>query len=130
MTTTKLRYLDIWNARRQKLASLYDELLAGTDLTLPTRPADATHVFHQYVIRHPQRERLRTYLKKHGIHTLIHYPIPIHLQPAYADLGYSPGSLPFSELAARQVLSLPLYPEMDENAVRLVSRMIHAYIAE
>lgn len=125
----KLRHLDKWNARRRELARLYDELLADTGLTLPTQPRDAVHVYHQYVIRHPQRERLKAYLKENGVQTIVHYPVPVHLQPAYHDLGHSPGSLPFSELAAGQVLSLPVYAEMDEEAISCVSRLIHAHLA-
>jgi dTDP-4-amino-4,6-dideoxygalactose transaminase len=125
----KLRHLDRWNARRRELARLYDELLADTGLTLPAQPRDAVHVYHQYVVRHPQRERLKAFLKENGVQTIVHYPVPVHLQPAYHDLGLSPGSLPFSELAAEQVLSLPVYPEMDEEAIGQVSRLIHAHLA-
>ncbi|MCC7116968.1 MAG: DegT/DnrJ/EryC1/StrS family aminotransferase [Anaerolineales bacterium] len=123
----KLRYLDAWNQRRRELANLYLELLAGTELTLPIQPADATHVFHQFVIRHPQRDALRAFLKAWGIHTLIHYPVPIHLQPAYADLGYARGSLPNAERAANEVLSLPLYPELTEEQVRFVCAGIREF---
>lgn len=123
----KLRRLDQWNARRRELAGLYNQLLSDTGLVLPLQPKDAAHVFHQYVIRHPQRERLRAFLKENGIQTLVHYPVPVHLQPAYHDLGYSPGSLPSSELAAAQVLSLPVHPELDDEAVKRVSRVIHAF---
>ncbi|MEW6240213.1 MAG: DegT/DnrJ/EryC1/StrS family aminotransferase [Chloroflexota bacterium] len=126
----KLRHLDRWNARRRELARLYDELLADTGLTLPAQPKDAVHVYHQYVIRHPQRERLKAFLKENGVQTIVHYPVPVHLQPAYHDLGYSLGSLPSSELAAAQVLSLPVYPEMDEEAISRVSRLIHAHLAD
>ncbi|MEW6030751.1 MAG: DegT/DnrJ/EryC1/StrS family aminotransferase [Chloroflexota bacterium] len=126
----KLRHLDRWNARRRELARLYDELLADTGLTLPAQPKDAVHVYHQYVIRHPQRERLKAFLKENGVQTIVHYPVPVHLQPAYHDLGYSLGSLPSSELAAAQVLSLPVYPEMDEDAISQVSRLIHAHLAD
>jgi dTDP-4-amino-4,6-dideoxygalactose transaminase len=126
----KLRHLDEWNARRRELAHLYIELLSGTDLILPTVPEGSEHVFHQFVIRHPRRDDLREYLKEAGIHTLVHYPVPIHLQPAYADLGYSEGSLPNTELAAREVLSLPLYPEMTEDSVRRVSRRILEFLSQ
>ncbi len=126
----KLRHLDRWNARRRELARLYGELLADTGLTLPAQPRDAVHVYHQYVIRHPQRDRLRDFLKENGVQTIVHYPVPVHLQPAYQDLGHSPGSLPSSELAAEQVLSLPVYPEMDEEAVRRVSHLIHTCLTD
>ena len=120
----KLRHLDEWNARRRLLANLYFELLSGAGLVLPFPPEDAVHVFHQFVIRHPRRDELRKHLKERGIYTLVHYPIPIHLQPAYADLALSPGSLPNTEQAAREVLSLPLYPELREDQVERVCRAI------
>lgn len=120
----KLGSLDTWNTQRQKLASLYSELLQSCDLVLPCQPAETEHVYHQYVIRLAQRDRLKAFLFERGIHTYIHYPVPIHLQPAYKDLGYAPGDLPFTEAAAGQILSLPLYPEMSEDAVHEVSQAI------
>lgn len=124
----KLPYLDAWNAQRQKLARLYSELLQGTDLILPTEPDDVEHVYHQYVICHPKRDDLKVFLFDHGISSYIHYPVPIHLQPAYLDLGYAQGSLPVTEQVAAQVLSLPLYPEMDEDVVRQVSKVVMEFI--
>ncbi|MCE9645952.1 MAG: DegT/DnrJ/EryC1/StrS family aminotransferase [Chloroflexi bacterium] len=120
----KLKYLDEWNASRRKLAGLYYELLSGTELTLPAQPADASHVFHQFVVRHSRRDQLRGYLKDLGIQTLVHYPVPIHLQPAYADLGCPKGSLPVAERASQEVLSLPLYPELTEGNVARICRVI------
>lgn len=120
----KLAHLDNWNAQRQKLAGLYNTLLKDCDLTLPFVPADVEHVYHQYVVRHTQRDALKVFLFEQGIHSYIHYPVPVHLQPAYLDLGYAKGSLPFTEAAAAQVLSLPLYPEMSEEAVHQVSAVI------
>jgi dTDP-4-amino-4,6-dideoxygalactose transaminase len=126
----KLSHLDAWNAQRQKLAGLYTELLRETDLILPTHPADVTHVYHQYVVRHPKRDALKSFLFEQGIHTYIHYPVPVHLQPAYIELGYAPGSLPCTEAAAAQVLSLPLYPEMSEDAVYQVSQTIAKFFEQ
>jgi dTDP-4-amino-4,6-dideoxygalactose transaminase len=120
----KLRHLDGWNDHRRALANLYRELLAETELGLPSHVSDSLHVFHQFVVRHPRRDELQAYLKKQGIHTVIHYPVPVHLQPAYADLGYSLESLPYAELAAREVLSLPMCPELSEKDVERVSRSI------
>ena len=125
----KLGYLDAWNARRQKLANLYGELLQGYDLTLPSQPADAGHVYHQYVICHAQRDRLKAFLFEHGVYTYIHYPVPVHLQPGYKDLGYVRGDLPVTEMAAEQVLSLPMYPEMSEDSVREVSQVVGEFVA-
>ena len=124
----KLRHLKDWNTRRRTLADLYSDYLTELDLTLPMQPVDCVHVFHQYVIRHKSREDLKVYLKEQGIQTLIHYPLPIHLQPAYRDLGMHSDSLPFCELASRQVLSLPLYPEMDEESVRRICKEIKNYL--
>ena len=123
----KLGYLDEWNAQRQKLAGRYNALLQGCDLVLPTQPADAEHVYHQYVIRSEERDALKTFLFEQGIQSYIHYPVPVHLQAAYLDLGYAKGSLPFTEAAAAQVLSLPLYPEMTEDAVEQVSEVIRQF---
>ena len=120
----KLRHLDAWNLRRRQLADLYRELLADTELTLPVQPENSTHVFHQFVVRHPRRDALRQYLKEQGVHTLVHYPVPVHLQPAYENLGYSQGSFPNTELISREVLSLPLYPELSEEDVHRVCRVI------
>lgn len=117
----KLRRLEEWNQRRRHLASLYVDLLSDSDLTLPPQPPDLEPVFHQFVVRHPRRDALREHLKSQGIHTLVHYPVPVHLQPAYADLGLGRGSLPNSEQAADEVLSLPLYPELTEDQVGRVA---------
>jgi dTDP-4-amino-4,6-dideoxygalactose transaminase len=126
----KLRHLNRWNARRIQLAGLYHALLSGTELILPVQPKDSSHVFHQYVIRHSRRDELREYLRGRGIHTLVHYPVPIHFQPAYANLGWAVGSLPNSEQAAREVLSLPIYPELTEEKISLVCRAIMDFIVE
>lgn len=126
----KLGALDGWNAQRQKLAKLYNELLQGCDLVLPFVPAQVEHVYHQYVVVCPQRDALKTFLFEQGIHSYIHYPVPVHLQPAYLDLGYAKDSLPFTEAAAAQVLSLPLYPEMSEDAVHQVSQAIGKFFGK
>lgn len=124
----KLRHLDAWNSRRRELASLYCKLLTHADVTLPPQPADVEQVFHQFVIRHPKRDQLKDRLKRSGIGTLIHYPVPVHLQPAYVNLGYEAGSLPNSEKAASEVLSLPLYPELMEKDVRRVAEVILEFL--
>jgi dTDP-4-amino-4,6-dideoxygalactose transaminase len=116
----KLKYLDQWNERRRVLTDLYDHSLASAGLVLPLWPADCTPVFHQYVIRHPHRDDLKAFLAQRDIQTQVHYPTPVHLQPAYAGLGYQAGDLPNCEIAARQVLSLPLYPELSDEAVKEV----------
>jgi dTDP-4-amino-4,6-dideoxygalactose transaminase len=108
----KLPHLDRTNEARRNIARIYDSRLDETDLILPTRPADAGHVFHQYVIRTAKRDSLRRYLGERGIGTQIHYPVPVHLQPAYAERFPAEYLLPRTEDAAKQIVSLPIYPEL------------------
>jgi len=109
----KLKGLDRANARRAAIAARYDRGLARTRLILPQRRPDAMHVFHQYVVRTSERERLRAALAQAGIVTAVHYPVPVHLQPAYRGrVELDPGGLAESERAAREVLSLPIFPEL------------------
>jgi dTDP-4-amino-4,6-dideoxygalactose transaminase len=119
----KLRHLDHWSERRRALAKVYRDLLAGIpELELPHEPAGTRHVYHLFVIRHPRRDALKSHLEKNEIGTLIHYPVPLYLQKAYADLKIPSGSFPVTERLAREVLSLPLYPEMsDEMVMRVAS---------
>lgn len=109
----KLAHLEADNASRQRLAAAYDAALRGTALTLPVRRTGCAHVFHLYVVRSPQRDALQAHLKQHGVGALIHYPVPVHLQPAYRD-RLAAGALSETERAAREILSLPLYPELTE----------------
>jgi dTDP-4-amino-4,6-dideoxygalactose transaminase len=120
----KLRHLDEWNLRRQSLSRLYDELLEGCDLELPVVPECAVHVFHQYVIRSKRRDQLRAFLAERSIRTAIHYPVPVHLQPAFKDLGYGKGDFPNTEQLSEGILSLPLYPELTEDSVEMVCEVI------
>ena len=109
--SVKLRHLDQWTAERKRLALAYDESLAGVgDLQLPVVARGAEHVYHLYVVRTEHRDALADHLKEKGIGTLIHYPIPPHLQQCYAHLGYRAGDFPVAEELAETVLSLPLYP--------------------
>jgi dTDP-4-amino-4,6-dideoxygalactose transaminase len=124
----KLRHLDEDNTKRRALAAIYDEQLAGV-VTLPIEPANTRHVYHLYVIRHPQRNALMQYLHERGIGTAIHYPAPIHLQPAYRGRLGEVGSLPETERAAREIVSLPMYPELSEDDVRTVARSIREFAA-
>lgn len=123
----KLRYLDRENARRRKIAGTYTHLLADTSLRLPASHAGAEHVYHQYAVRTPQRDTLQAYMQEQGIGTLIHYPQPVHLQPAYADRLAAKGALPHSERAAAEVLSLPMYPELSDEQIELVADAIHRW---
>lgn len=125
-----LRHLEVWNGRRRMLAARYSSLLAGGKLGLPVEPEGAHHVYHQYVIRHPRRDELRAFLDGQGIQALVHYPLPVHLQPAYRDLRLPPDGLPASEAAAREVLSLPIRPEMAEADVDRVCAAVRAFCPE
>ena len=120
----KLRHLEGWTESRRAIVKKYNEFLAKTDLVLPTEMPWARHVYHLYTIRVKNRDALQTTLLKNGIQTGIHYAAPSHLQPAYRGLGYGPGSLPESERAANEVLSLPLYPELTEFQVQTVGEAL------
>ncbi|MDP2727907.1 MAG: DegT/DnrJ/EryC1/StrS family aminotransferase, partial [Dehalococcoidia bacterium] len=120
----KLKHLDEWNARRRKRASSYGRLLDGLGLGLPKVDGEVEHVFHLYVVRVRHRQELQDYLAKADIETGIHYPIPLHLQPVYQDLGYQEGQFPETEAAAQEVLSLPMCPELtDEDLQRVAEAM-------
>jgi dTDP-4-amino-4,6-dideoxygalactose transaminase len=120
----KLPHLDAANATRRRLAARYDELLADSDLVLPFVPEGVAPVWHLYVVRTPRRDDVLASLKAQGIEAGIHYPLPLHLQPAYRSLGQGPGSFPVAEAAAQQVLSLPLFPEMtDEQQERVAAAL-------
>lgn len=120
----KLRYLNEENMRRQSLAQTYKAILADAGLTLPEVRTGATHIYHQYVVRLPQRDALRTYLRQAGIGTLIHYPVPVHLQPAYRDRLPRVAPLPWTEQVAQQVISLPMYPQLSDDQARRVGECI------
>jgi dTDP-4-amino-4,6-dideoxygalactose transaminase len=125
----KLRHLDEDNDKRRQLAASYDEQLAGV-VTLPAEPVNTRHVYHLYVIRHPQRDALMQFLRERGIGTAIHYPVPIHLQPAYRGRLGDASSLPETERAAREIVSLPMYPELSEKDVGTVAQAIREFAAQ
>ena len=114
----KLKHINEWNDCRRKCAEIYDQLLGDAGLvsqkvvTLPHRSASAFHIFHQYVIRAKRRDELRKFLTERGIGSEVYYPIPLHLQPVFSYLGYKKGDLPESERAAKEVLALPMFPEL------------------
>jgi dTDP-4-amino-4,6-dideoxygalactose transaminase len=120
----KLRHLDGWTARRQELAGLYRELLADTNVEIPVDSADAESVYHLFVVWVDDRDAVRAALEERGVETAIHYPIPVHLQPAYASLGHAPGSFPHTERGFDRVLSLPLYPEMPDEHVEYAAKIL------
>jgi dTDP-4-amino-4,6-dideoxygalactose transaminase len=131
----KMQYLPGWNDARRERAATYDQLLIGAGLTrtgaqspspvtlLKTR-AQARHIFHQYVIRVQQRDKLRDFLKDRGVGTEIYYPVPLHLQKCLAYLGYASGELPEAERAASDVLALPMFPELEQEEQRYVVETI------
>jgi dTDP-4-amino-4,6-dideoxygalactose transaminase len=124
----KLRYLDDWNAARRRHAALYHQLLESAPVVLPEVADGAEPVYHLYVVRTHRRDALQTHLQAHGIAVGIHYPIPIHLQPAYNDLGYQKGDFPITEQAADQILSLPIYPELTPDAIAHIAATISAFL--
>jgi len=125
----KLGFLAADNACRQAIAARYDAGLSGLPVVLPVRRPDAAHVFHQYVIRVAERDALRAHLRAAGIGTGIHYPVPIHQQPAYrARLTCGPSGLRVTERAAPQILSLPIYPQLSAEAVDRVVAEIRAFL--
>ena len=131
----KLKYLDEWGEARRRAAKRYNELLAGLPVTTPYESPDAYHVYHQYTIRALRRDALAAYLKERGIGTMTYYPVPLHLQGLCASLGYEVGSpstssgrcLPVSEAASRELLSLPMYPELTEAQQTSIARAIREF---
>lgn len=123
----KLEHLAAHLGQRHALAAVYDEALSG--VTLPVVRESCSHVYCLYVIRHPRRDMIRDRCQSAGIGTLVHYPIPIHRQAAFADLGYSEGSLPETEAAAAEVVSLPLYFGLATKDIRLVSQTVSQCVA-
>ena len=123
----KLRHLDEDNKKRMKLAELYERELSGISLILPKERDGSTHVYHLYVIRSEKRDSLQALLKAKGIGALVHYPVPIHLQPAYRGRLAAGNSLPETERAAREVLSLPMYPELMETEIITVTEALKGF---
>jgi dTDP-4-amino-4,6-dideoxygalactose transaminase len=124
-----LVHLEASNARRQKIAAMYTAGLAGTELILPVTAAGACHVYHQYAVRHPRRNSIREHLSNQGISTSIHYPVPVHRQPAYFKrISTDPAGLPISDQVAEEILSLPMYPGLKDEDVDFVVRSIRSCI--
>jgi len=122
----KLKKLDEWNGRRKVIANKYMQQLYKSNLVLPFVPEWADPVWHLFVLRSQQRESLQAHLQQHGIGTMIHYPIPPHLQQAYSELGYKQGDFPIAEAIHSEVLSLPIGPQMSEKAVATVVKQLCA----
>ena len=131
----KLKYLEKWTAERQRKAERYqqqfEDLLSSVKgFKLPTVQYQSRHIFHQYVIRVPERDRLRQFLAEDGIGTDIYYPVPLHLQECYSFLKYRRGDLPVSEKASEEVLALPIYPELTEDQQTVVVNRIKAFYSK
>lgn len=127
----KLKYLPEWTKQRQEIAALYNILLQGTgDVVTPAVAEGATHVYHLYVIQTAQRDALQQYLTEQGIGTLIHYPVPVHLQAAYQHLGYKEGDFPIAESLANRCLSLPIWPGMQYQQIETVAKAVQQFFAK
>lgn len=126
----KLHHLPAWTARRREIAHRYHALLAKTPLVLPKEADYAESVYHLYVVRHPRRDALREYLTKRGIGCALHYPLPCHLQKCFAHLGYKAGAFPVAEQAARECLSLPIFPELTSQQQDAVAGAITDFFAQ
>lgn len=122
--SVKLPHLDRWNARRREVAKLYHELLSDTSLRLPVEMGWGEHVYHLYVIQADDREALRLALNAAGVECGLHYPVPLHLQAAYADLGYEKGRFPVSEHLSSHILSLPMHPFITDEEVKRVASVL------
>jgi dTDP-4-amino-4,6-dideoxygalactose transaminase len=120
----KLRYIETWTEARITHAAHYDQLLEASGVSIPAVMPYSRHVYHVYAVRSPQRDALQQSLQEQEIQTGIHYPIPVHLQPAYADLGYKSGDFPHSEAASNQVLSLPMYAELSTESQTQVAKAV------
>jgi dTDP-4-amino-4,6-dideoxygalactose transaminase len=124
----KLRHLERWTEQRRARAQRYREALADTPAVLPVVRPDVRHVFHVYAVRLPQRDAWRARFTELGIQVGVHYPIPVHLQPAHRDLGYDRGAFPVAERVASEILSLPIYPELTDEQIEMVAGTLRAGI--
>jgi len=123
----KLKHLEAWTRERRRVAHRYHELLKGTPLQLPYEAPYAESAYHLYVVRHPDRDNLKKHLEANKVGCALHYPLPLHLQKCYAHLGYKAGDFPASEKAARECLSLPIYPEMTDAQVVRTAEVVKQF---
>ncbi len=123
----KLKHLPEWTKKRRTIAHTYHDLLADTPLQLPREAGYAESAWHLYVVRHPRRDELKKHLETNGVGCALHYPLPLHLQKCYANLGHKPGDFPVAEKAARECLSLPIYPELTDKQVQRVADVIKKF---
>lgn len=123
----KLKYLDGWNARRREIAAYYTLNIKNGCVRTPAELPWAGHVFHLYVVRTPERDRFREHLEQNGVQTVIHYPVPVHLQEAYRELGYPAGGFPEAEKAASEIVSLPIFPQLRKEEADKVIDAVNDY---
>ena len=122
----KLRHLNDWNDKRRHNAEIYKKHLADTDIILPSEKENSKHVYHLFIIRHKQRDKLKEYLQKNGIYSDIHYPL-LHTQESVRHLGYKLGDFPVAEMLAGEILSLPMFPELKEEEIIHISELIKKF---
>ncbi len=122
--SVKLKYVDQWNDLRREKAKLYNEMLKNADVVIPSKDGFDENVFNQYSIRVKKRDELQKYLKSKGISTMVYYPIPIHLQNGYEYLGYKEGDFPVSEMISKEIISLPMFPELNDEEIIYTSNEI------
>jgi dTDP-4-amino-4,6-dideoxygalactose transaminase len=120
----KLKRLEQWNARRKEIATLYRSVLQGAKVEIPQDDPRDERVYHLFVVYVEQRDAVRAALEARGVHTAVHYPRPVHLQPAFAALGFGPGSFPHAERSCERVLSMPFFPEMTDEQVRFAAQQL------
>jgi dTDP-4-amino-4,6-dideoxygalactose transaminase len=125
----KLTRLDAANSSRRRTAALYTELLADLPVATPTAREDVEHVYHLYVVQTEERDRMRAHLQDAGIATGVHYPVPVHRQPAYRALGYRDGDFPVTERSADRIISLPIYPDMPLDAIAHTARSVRIFFS-
>ncbi len=114
----KLKYISGWNARRREIAAAYNSFLEGAGVTIPREAAHGGHIYHQYTVRVKNRDMILEHLKKLGVEAGVYYPLPLHLQACFKDLAYAGGDMPVSESVSKDILSLPIYPEMTEGHIK------------
>ena len=126
----KLQHLDAWTEARRSHAAYYNELLANSDVQTPVAAPYARHVYHVYAVRTPQRDALQEGLQSRQIQTGIHYPIPVHLQKAYSEFGFGEGDLPVTEKAASELLSLPMFAELQRTQIETVCDAVREIVGD
>ncbi|MCX6820758.1 MAG: DegT/DnrJ/EryC1/StrS family aminotransferase [Candidatus Aenigmarchaeota archaeon] len=123
----KMKHIDQWISMRRKNAELYTEALHGADVILPSEPAGYKHVYYLYVVRSKRRDALQKHLASKGIGTMVHYPIPIHMQQAYNEIGWKKGDFPAAERSSSEILSLPMYPELRKDEIEDIAATIRGF---